>query len=251
MKGTGSNRSSSEANWFPDDPLLAETLCSYRKLLDEVDRWFSAVVQSYPDLVRCTQGCSECCRGLFDITLLDALMLRKGFLSLDRDRRREVTARCREILERLEQVWQGVSPPFVLNTLPESAWERLMPDDDESPCVFLDGDGGCMVYRERPMTCRLHGLPLVDRSGEVVHDEWCSHNLAGSDPSKLPGIRGDFLSWFRREVTLLLDYTERVMGRPFRELDTLIPLVPLVSLESFDWRGWVERVTIVENPPLP
>lgn len=250
MKGTGSNRSSSEANWSPDGPLLAETLRTYRELLGEVDRWFCAAVEALPGQVGCRKGCAECCRGLFDITLLDALLLRRGFRALDRERRAEVTARCGRILKRLERLWPGISPPYLLNVLPESEWERLMPDDDETPCVFLDRDGGCMVYDERPMTCRLHGLPLVDRSGEIVHDEWCTHNLPGLDPSRLPQIRGDFLSWFRREAVLLAGYTERAMGRPFRELDTFIPLAPLVSLETFDWKGWLDRVTIVENPPL-
>lgn len=220
-------------------------------MLRGIDRWFSGVVTRHLTLIRCGRGCGECCRGLFDITLLDALLVRRGFLLLGERRRDQVLSRCRSIHGILLEKWPAMAPPYILNVLPEEEWERLMPDDDQTPCVFLDEDGGCLIYPHRPMTCRLHGIPLIDRSGPVVHDEWCSQNFSGLDPLLLADIHAPFLRWFRKEVDLLVSYTERVMGRPFRELDTFIPLAPLVPLESFDWGEWLEDVTIVPNDPLP
>ena len=51
----------------------------YGALLGEVDVWFQTCSLRYPEQIVCRQGCSSCCRGLFDITLLDALYLKRGF----------------------------------------------------------------------------------------------------------------------------------------------------------------------------
>jgi len=252
VRGTGSNRSLSRASSFPDHRRVTGWVISrYLRTLRGVDQWFFRVAGRHSGKIQCGRGCAACCRGLFDITLLDALLVRHGFLLLDPVRRDEVMARCLTILETLRQRWPEISPPYILNILPEAEWDRLMPDDDETPCVFLDENGGCLIYAHRPMTCRLHGVPLIDRSGEVVHDEWCTLNFPGCDPLSLPDIRAPFLRWFGEEVELLETCTGLIMGRSLRELDTFIPLAPLVSLDSFDWKGWLEGVTLVRNDPLP
>ncbi|TFH55511.1 MAG: hypothetical protein E4G91_10380, partial [Candidatus Zixiibacteriota bacterium] len=56
-------------------PLLTE----YQALLQQVDAWFDRCQAAFgPELIRCRRGCSECCRGLFDITLLEAALLQQG-----------------------------------------------------------------------------------------------------------------------------------------------------------------------------
>ena len=71
----------------------------YGELLGEVDAWFRRCLEQHPELIACRNGCSECCRGLFDITLLDALYLRRGFdrlpESLKTELAREATRRIR------------------------------------------------------------------------------------------------------------------------------------------------------------
>jgi hypothetical protein len=34
-------------------------------------------------------------------------------------------------------------------------------NDSEAPCPLLDQTGKCLVYTNRPMICRTHGLPLL------------------------------------------------------------------------------------------
>ena len=51
----------------------------YGLILQEVDDWFASCLGKFPGRISCRYGCAECCRGLFDITLLDALYLKRGF----------------------------------------------------------------------------------------------------------------------------------------------------------------------------
>lgn len=51
-------------------------------------------------------------------------------------------------------------------------------------CAFLDAEGACRVYAERPYVCRTQGLPLrwlaEDEAGEIVEQrDVCPLNLEG------------------------------------------------------------------------
>lgn len=222
----------------------------YGRLLGRIDRWFARCIDRYGSSISCAGGCCECCRGLFDITLLDAWYLRLGFDRLPVDTRESVLAKVRERVAALAAIWPEYTAPYALNHRPENEWEALMPDDDETPCVLLDDTGRCLVYDYRPMTCRLHGLPLVDLTGEVLHDEWCTLNFTDGDPLACPDLRDDFTAAFRDEVLLFRQFTEQLLGREYSELDTFIPAALLIDFGSFNWTAWAEEYPTIINDPL-
>lgn len=203
-----------------------------------MDSWFAGCSEKFGDHISCAAGCSECCRGLFDITLLDACYLKNGFDRLSETQRKAVLDKSHARLATMQGLWPEFAPPYTLNYRPEEEWEALMPDDDEIPCVLLGDNGRCLVYDYRPMTCRLHGLPLIDKSGEVLHDEWCTNNFTGNDPLDLAGLRWEFLSLFRRELLLFRDFTSRLLKENVSELDTFIPTALFIDFAGFPWEEW-------------
>ena len=216
---------------------MEDILKQYASLLAEVDAWFKRCSELYPDRIACAKGCSECCRALFDITILDAATLKNGFDKLPEEVRSSVRSRAEERLQQIRSIWPEFAHPYLLNHRPESDWEELMPEEDETPCVLLDSNGRCLVYESRPMTCRLHGLPLVDVSGEVMHDEWCSNNFPGVDPLLLEGLRADFDRILRDEVALDRLFTEQLLGKVVYECDTLIPTALLIDFVDIQPAG--------------
>lgn len=228
-------------------------ITAYGALLSEVDRWFAGCMERHPGEISCTSGCSACCCSLFDITLLDAWYLKSGFDRLPDRLRRPSLAKATTRLAELCELWPDFSEPYLLNLRPEEEWSGLMSDDDETPCPLLADNGTCLVYDYRPMTCRLHGLPLIDISGEIMHDEWCTMNLAGcSNPLALPGLAGEFDRIFREEVRLGRQFSEQLLGEVVFELDTFIPTALLVDFMRFDWDGWWQdnrgRVLRLQQP---
>jgi Fe-S-cluster containining protein len=195
----------------------------YASLLREVDLWFAACLAHHPAKIACGRACSACCRGLFDITLLDALFLRSGFDRLPQDVRMAVRIKAMSRLEDISSRWPIFSAPWFLNPIPEQEWDEIMPDDDETPCVLLSEEGTCLVYEYRPMTCRLNGIPLIDASGEELFDDWCTLNFVDCDPLLLENLRHPFNNLFAQELLLFRELTHRLLGEPFNELDTLIP----------------------------
>lgn len=210
----------------------------YGVLLGEVDAWFRHCLELHPDLIACRNGCSECCRGLFDITLLDAFYLRRGFDKLSESLKTEIAQAASRRLAQLSLVNPAFIEPWLLNGIPEDDWDALMPEEDETPCLLLSENGGCLVYEYRPMTCRLNGIPLIDVSGEELFDEWCTLNFTGEDPRHLTDLRFGFTDLFTRELLLFRELVRHLTGSPRNEVDLFIPAAIVM-----DYSRIIESVT--------
>lgn len=215
---------------------LLSILNDYRALLGEVDAWFDRCQRQLgPELVTCRRGCSACCRGLFDITLIEAALLQQGLAGLPAVVQQQVLVRSRERLPELQARWPQIKAPYLLNLLPDEDWQA-MPEDDPTPCPLLDANGDCLVYAFRPMTCRLHGLPNIDLSGESFSDAHCTRNLVGVDPRQLPELRWEFRRVFESELRLFAEFTFTLCRRSVPELDTFIPTALLIDFAGSDWQ---------------
>jgi uncharacterized protein len=71
---------------------------------------------------------------------------------------------------------------------------ELLANDAPGPlgaCAFLDGEGACRIYAERPYVCRTQGLPLrwiehENDANEVELRDICPLNEAGQPIETLP-----------------------------------------------------------------
>ena len=203
----------------------------YGDLLCEVDAWFHGCVVRHPQQITCHAGCSSCCRGLFDITLLDALYLKFGVDQLEVSLHKSITAIAHERLKVLSDQFPEFSKPWLLNLIPEAEWDAIMPEEDETPCPLLSETGGCLVYAFRPMTCRLNGIPLIDASGEELFDEWCTLNFIREDPFKYEDLRFGFTELFAQELLLFREITRILTGKAINEIDTIIPAAIVLELD--------------------
>lgn len=209
-----------------------DVLGRYSDLLAEVDSWFEKCSLVAGEEVACGRGCSCCCRGLFDITLLDACFLRQGIDLLPFSVRNDVVEKSLRRISSLNSIWPDFGCPFILNIYPEKEYDIAMPDDDETPCPLLDEYGNCLAYAYRPMTCRLHGIPVIDFDGEPFFDEWCSKNFNGKNPLEINYIRFNFKGVFTQEQLLFREFTARMFGESFNELDTIIPAAALIEFSN-------------------
>ena len=197
----------------------------------EVDGWFVDCTARHPHQITCHSGCSSCCRGLFDITLLDAFYLKLGFSRLDESRKYSIACTARERLKALSQQFPLFVAPWILNQISETEWDAIMPEEDEAPCPLLSESGECLVYEYRPMTCRLNGIPLIDVSGEELFDEWCTLNFISENPLKYEDLRFEFTDLFAQELLLFQELIRILTGKTISEVDTIIPAAILLELE--------------------
>ncbi len=138
---------------------FSRTIEKYEALVFEVDKIFETMQGSHKDCVRCEIRCADCCRAVFDLTLVESVYINHHFnKSLARKERRPVLRRAEktdrkyyQIKRKLQKMYidQGKPPEEVLLQL---AHERV-------PCPLLNDEDLCDLYIRRPITCRVYGIP--------------------------------------------------------------------------------------------
>lgn len=140
----------------------------YEKLRANVDAIFRHMEREYPECVKCRPGCSDCCNALFDLPLVEAMYINRAFkdkFSYGKERSEilEKAARVDRQLARLKKdMYQaekaGTEPAVIMREL---ATHRM-------PCPLLNDNNECALYEDRPITCRLYGIPqAIGGNGHV------------------------------------------------------------------------------------
>ena len=124
------------------DPALLEEAADYfhryKKLLAAMDKSYGDIAGAYG--FHCT-GCKDnCCRTHFyHHTLLEAYTILEGLATLSRDQQESIRRRAGDVIRRQS------------NGVREGRSTRMM-------CP-LNQEQQCLLYMQRPMICRLHGIP--------------------------------------------------------------------------------------------
>jgi Fe-S-cluster containining protein len=147
----------------------------YRALLGRLDRWFAERSAAHPGVVPCRAGCADCCHGPFDISVADAALLADAFARLAPEVRAEVRRRAGRLLARARRIEPGWQPPIAVAALADDEgdarrFDALCSALHDAPCPLLDDAGRCRVYADRPLVCRMIGLPMKTPRGRVIEN---------------------------------------------------------------------------------
>ncbi len=104
-------------------PSAADTeraLADLYALHEEIDREADLLARQHAERLQCRRGCSACCLDDLTVELVEAERIRRAH------------------------------PELLRAGVPHSI----------GACAFLDEDGSCRIYADRPSVCRSQGLPL-------------------------------------------------------------------------------------------
>lgn len=203
----------------------------YRVLLAQVDSWFAAARTAFSNEVQCRKGCDLCCRGLFDITPLDAALVREGFRLADAEDQRLMLNAAEQALAEVRTHAPRWNPPFRINQLGAAAFDALCDRLDQVPCPALAEDGGCRVYSHRPLVCRLHGIPMYDPVEEAYCGGECPRNFAPEGLKQKPALHFHHLAFEANELELI----EELAG-------------PRAAEDPEGWSTLIAAVILEEDP---
>lgn len=153
---------------------MENILRSYRTLLNRVDRWFKSVQVAHAGCVKCQAGCYDCCVGLFEVTLLDAVTLQEGLSRLPSAQKDDILSRAAAITNAVETAFPEMSENPFTSDLSEDRWQAVMDWSGGMACPVLGANGECRLFESRPLSCRLMGVGRLDEEGEPVG--LCIHN---------------------------------------------------------------------------
>lgn len=142
----------------------------YLPLLEQLDDWQDAARARHPGVIPCRTGCSACCHGPFDISIADVALVTGAVAALPETVRAEVLDRARAQVAAMQAIEPGWQAPFDIATIGEARFDRISDELEELPCPLLDQAGGCLIYHDRPMICRLMGLGLITKRGDVIEN---------------------------------------------------------------------------------
>ncbi|MGD9374129.1 MAG: YkgJ family cysteine cluster protein, partial [Desulfobacterales bacterium] len=130
----------------------------YEALAAMADEVFERVKKEYADCVKCKTECSDCCHALFDLSLIEALYIHHQFFKrFDGEKKAQLIDRSntadRKIYKIKKKAYKaleaGKSEMDILAAMAE----------DRVRCPLLNDKERCDLYENRPITCRLYGIP--------------------------------------------------------------------------------------------
>lgn len=137
---------------------LKRHFVQYEALVQMVDAVFDRVKKEYPKEVFCREKCSDCCYALFDLTLIEALYLKDRFLKQFQGMAKEEILQVADKTDRTlvkmkrEAFKKAKSGGDQLEIIAKMSQERVR-------CPLLRENNLCMMYDQRPITCRVYGIP--------------------------------------------------------------------------------------------
>lgn len=142
-------------------PDLSAVFQAYEQLRHEADSLFERVRTSNPDCVLCREGCADCCRALFDLSLVEAMYINQAFLAAFDygPQRSAIMAAAARVDRDLTRVKRDMYRAEKNGAKTEDIMARAA--GIKAPCPLLDGDERCQLYEARPITCRLYGVPTA------------------------------------------------------------------------------------------
>ncbi|WP_291322231.1 YkgJ family cysteine cluster protein [Desulfonatronospira sp.] len=194
----------------------------YEQLMQGVDSIFERMKEDYPGEVRCDDGCTDCCYALFDLTLVEALYLNHKLQELDSEFRNMILVEADKADRKTHKIKRQLFKAHEGGVSEEEILKRAGKERVQCPLLVEDK---CILYKFRPLTCRLYGLPM--KIGE---------NTVSCSMSRFaPGVQYPTVDMQKLHEQLLLLSQELVKGIGARltGLHTLLVPVSMALLTEY------------------
>ncbi|GFH62711.1 MAG: conserved hypothetical protein [Candidatus Desulfovibrio kirbyi] len=140
---------------------LSEIFTRYEAIRNDADTLFEKIRAAHPDRVLCREGCGDCCHALFDLSLVEAMYVKRAFEQAfaHGPQRSAILARASETDRALTRLKRGFFQKEK-NGLPQ---EKILACAAQTrlSCPLLDANARCLLYEARPITCRIYGVPTA------------------------------------------------------------------------------------------
>ncbi len=222
---------------------IQDALVAYRELVDKADKTFADVQAKFPEEVRCYDGCISCCHSPFDLSIIEAIALQRAFktkipygglrsaIATSATQTEKILIREKKRYHQLSK--EGYTQAMILK---EAAKNQLR-------CPLLGPEDSCLLYDDRPITCRLYGIPaVINSSVHACGESGFKQNTA------YPTV---FLNKFQDALSDISKKLQKDMGSKYRELYLVYLSIPSVILQpiNHEFLG-VKNTRPIKKPTL-
>ena len=201
----------------------------FGKYLQEVrkaDYLFKTIQGKYPSSVRCRIHCCDCCRAVFGVFPIEAAYIHNHFNRLDRKIRRDVLRGA----EKAEaEMLKAKDKLQVFDDKPQMKVYGL--GKQRVRCPFLSENEECVFYENRPIICRIYGIPFSLNDGKKEKAYACG--LSGFQESvAYPTVKLDKIYQELCNLSKEL-FTEAGYIQPEKKANLMLPLSRVLRM-SFE-----------------
>ncbi len=130
----------------------------YEDLVQQIENVCLKVKEDHKDKVTCRQGCSDCCHALFDLTLVEAVAVKRRFDELFSGKMRHDILTEADITDRkIFKIKKQATEAEKIGSDGGRIIERI--SQEKIPCPLLNKENLCKMYDHRPIACRVYGIP--------------------------------------------------------------------------------------------
>ncbi|MCF8030227.1 MAG: YkgJ family cysteine cluster protein [Desulfohalobiaceae bacterium] len=214
----------------------------YEKLRQQADSLFQKVWQQCPEEVACDNGCTDCCYALFDLSLVEAMYINFAFQKkLEEPQRQKILERADQADRQTHKIKYYMAKEQKKGK--ETAEILQQAGSYRVRCPLLNDEGRCDLYEDRPITCRIYGVPMA--IGNEVHTCFRSGFKQGG---QYPTVYMD------RIQDRLMDISQRlVQSIPTKHVkleEVMVPLsMALMNEYNEDYLGIVQSSADSANKP--
>lgn len=210
----------------------------YENLVKQVDDAFRKVENEFNNEVNCSNGCSECCHAIFDLTFVEALYLKTKFNDLYTGKIKheiitEANATDRKIYKLKKKIAQeSKSEQAHIEIIGKLSREKVK-------CPLLNKENKCMMYDNRPVACRVSGIPSSSNGFSHI----CG--LSGFDKGeKYPTLNMDVV--YKQLYKISTDLVKDINSKHSKMGDILTPVsMALLTDYNEDYLGIDSNLQII------
>ncbi len=205
---------------------LEEIFLEYEIFLAQIDKIFAEMHAKYPNEVRCEKTCNDCCHAVFDLSLVEAMAINRAFQ--DKFDYGALRSAIIEQANTADRALARLKFQLYKETQKGQSDEDIMAKAAKAKvrCPLLGEDNLCLLYENRPITCRIYGIPTAIGGKSHVCGK-CNFDLGAQYPTLHLDKIQDRLALFSRRIA-------KVLGSKYSELHHVYIPVSMALINKYD-----------------
>ncbi len=183
--------------------MLDDILFQYQNLLHKIGRICSRLEKLYAEHLVCKPGCSHCCQVERSVLSIEAYIIEQKLKTFT--------------LQRIRRLRRSHKK-----------------NDEHCPLLWKNR---CVVFHERPIICRTHGLPIYYHEAEITFIDYCRLNFTELPPDNEFDEKHVLdMNKFNEDLTRIdILFSEQILNKKWQP-DNRIPLKRILNDIQFNKR---------------
>ena len=202
---------------------IEELFSEYANMARKADHLFRSIQEKYPMSVKCRVRCCDCCHAVFGVFPIEAANINYHFNRLDRKVRRDALRRA----EKAEvEMLKAKDRLKVFEEDPKMKVFGL--GKQRVKCPLLQDSEECVLYENRPVICRVYGVPYTLNKGDKEVSYVCGISNF-EEKTSYPAVKLDniYHELVRLSTELL---AEAGYLNPASKADLMLPLARVLRM---------------------